>query len=98
MATPLFRLLVADLPAGFAQALVQRMPLLYAEAYQSVMHDPRFDEPEARYLLGHVRRALVEKSLRDIGTVHKLKVEMRRADGVGGPEHVMLSVGRFCFT
>jgi hypothetical protein len=98
MSAPLFDYLAADLPRGFAEAMLVRMPLLYAEAYESVMHDPRFDEPEARYLHRHIRRALVEKSLRDIGGAHGMKVEMRRADGVGGPEHVMLSVARFCFT
>lgn len=98
MSIPLFDLLITDLPVGFGKSLVERMPLLYIEAFESVTHDPRFGEPEARYLHGHVRRALVEKMLRDLGVAHQMKVEMRRAEGVGGPEHVMLSVGRFCFT
>ncbi|HVM97541.1 MAG TPA: hypothetical protein VMT89_14185 [Candidatus Acidoferrales bacterium] len=89
---------MADLPGGFARTLVERMPLIYAEAHESVVSDPRFGEPEARYLHGHMRRALVESALREVATSFGVDVDMRRADGVGGPEHVALRIGRFRFT
>lgn len=98
MGTRLFDLLVSDLPFGFSKSLLDRVPLVYAEAFDSVTHDPRFGEPEARYMHGHTRRAIMEATLRELATDGGLKVEMRRADGVGGPEHVMIQAGRFCFT
>jgi hypothetical protein len=98
MAAPLFELLLADLPSGFCSGLVARMQFVYLESFESVKNDPRFGEPEMRYMHGHTRRALVEFGLRELAAEHGLGVEMKRADGVGGPEHVMLTSGRFCFT
>ena len=98
MGEKLIDLLAADLPYGFAHSLVGRIPLVYAESYHSVTQDPRCGDPEARYLHGHVRRALIEATLREEATLAGMTVAMRRADGVGGPEHVMVSIGRFCFT
>jgi len=99
MAKRLFDLLVADLPHGFARALIQRMQHIYAEAHESVTHDARFGKEEARYMHGHTRWALTQFALRELAAAHGVRVEMRRAEGVaGGFEHVMLIVGRFCFT
>lgn len=98
MATKVFELLVSDLPRGFLKALIERVPLVYAEAHDSVTHDPRFGEAEARYLHGHTRRAILEATLRTTAQSFGMAVEMRRAEGVGGPEHVMVISGRFCFT
>jgi len=99
MATRLFDLLAADLPHGFARALIDRMQHIYAEAHESVTHDTRFGEDEARYMFGHTRWALTQFALRELATTHGLRVKMRRAMGVvGGFEHVMLETGRFCFT
>ena len=94
----LFDLLVADIPIGFCVAAIERMEQIYPEAYESVKNDPRFGEPEVKYMHGHTRRALVEFGLRELAVAHSVKVEMKRAEGFGGPEHVMLSSGRFCFT
>jgi len=98
MSSRLFDLLVADIPSGFCTAALDRMQRIYPEAYESVKNDPRFGEPEVKYMHGHTRRALVEFGLRELAVAHKVKVEMKRAEGFGGPEHVMLSSGRFCFT
>src|ERR1700727_1197066 len=98
MAIPLFDLLLVDLPTGFCSALVARMQLIYLESFESVQNDPRFGEPEIRYMHGHTRRALVEFGLRELAAEYGLGVNMKRAEGVGGPEHVMLTSGRFCFT
>jgi hypothetical protein len=94
----LFDLLLGELPPGFVQGLVDRMPMIYTEAHTSVTNDSRFGEPEARYMLGHTRRALVEYALRELAASHRMEVAIRRTEGAGGPEHVVVSAGKFCFT
>jgi hypothetical protein len=98
MAAPLRTLLLADLPRSYCRGLIDLFQHIYAEAYDSIKNDPRFEEPEFRYLHGHTRRALAEAGLRTFAAKLRSGCEMRRADGFGGPEHVRVTVGRFCFT
>jgi hypothetical protein len=84
-AATLEQLLAVDLPPLFVRELLDTAPNLY------------YGTAEADYLLGHVRRALFETKVRNLGVEHGLTVTMESPEK-GGCQHVRLSVGRFTFT
>jgi len=88
------QLLVSDIPPALVRRLLEVLPGVYADADAQVHEDPQLGEPEARYLLGHRRRALFETQFRDIAISTGLRVAMH-APSNGGCEHVQIMCGRF---
>lgn len=90
----LTQLLVSDIPPALVRRILKVFPTVYADAYAQVRDHPQLGEPEAKYLLGHLRRALFETQFRDIAIDCGLRVTMH-APPNGGCEHVQVMCGRF---
>ena len=86
--------LIQDLPPGFVRQILETLPKIYREAYDSVTNDSRLGEPEALYLLGHTRRAIFETEFRKMALDCGLQVEMHKPKR-GGCTHVRVLAGRF---
>lgn len=90
----LAELLLADIPPALVRQLLEVLPDVYAKAYDDVHNNPRLGDPEAKYLLGHMRRALFETQFRDIALDCGLRIAMHTPTN-GGCEHVQIMCGRF---
>ena len=90
----LTQLLLADIPPALVRQILEVLPTVYADAHDQVYEHPRLGEPEARYLLGHMRRALFETQYRDLAIGCGVRFVMH-APSNGGCEHVQVMCGRF---
>ena len=90
----LAQLLLADIPPALVRQILEVLPTVYNNAHDQVFEDPQLGEPEAKYLLGHRRRALFETQFRAIAIGCGLRVAMHTPAN-GGCEHVQVVCGRF---
>lgn len=90
----LAQLLLADIPPALVRQILKVLPTVYINAYDQVFGDPQLGEPEAKYLLGHRRRALFETQFRSIAIDCGLRFVMH-SPANGGCEHVQIICGRF---
>ncbi len=93
--TPTLRqLLINELPHGFVRSLIDKIPGIYKESYESVTNDPNLGEEQAKYVMGFYRRGAAETLLQRLSSEHGLKVNLIQPEN-GGCKHVRVSIGRF---
>lgn len=90
----LSELLLADIPPALVRQMLDALPSVYPKAHDDVHENPDLGEPEAKYLLGHMRRALFETQFREIAIGCGIRVSMHTPTN-GGVEHVQVVCGRF---
>lgn len=90
----LAQLLLADIPPALVRQILNVLPNVYNDAYDQAYEHPQLGQPEAKYLLGHLRRALFETQFRAIAIGCGLRFTMHTPAN-GGCEHVQIICGRF---
>lgn len=93
----LLRLTASQVPAAFVNELQRLLPKIYQESFASCFHEAAWDEPEARDLVGHVRRAIVEAQVRRLAKkagIIATPLKNRRKTA----SHTLVRAGRIVFT
>ncbi len=92
----LFNVLGSDIPISFLRDIPHIQVQSYSEANECVKNDYRFAEPEAKYLLPHIRRAKFEQLFRrralDCGLVATVESTRKNAN------YTLVRAGRFLLT
>ncbi|GAB6142296.1 hypothetical protein JCM14076_30250 [Methylosoma difficile] len=95
--TPTLRQLLAnELPHGFVRDLLNKMPLVYKDSYETVKNDPNLGEEQANYVMGYYRRGASETLLQRLSAEHGLKLNIVQPEN-GGCKHIRVRMGRFAF-
>ncbi len=87
-------LLVQDVPPALIRQILDVLPSVYPDAYDEVHGHEKLGEPEAKSVLGYLRRGFFEMQFRNIATECGLRVDMHTPTN-GGCEHVQVICGRF---
>ncbi|WP_139093424.1 hypothetical protein [Delftia sp. JD2] len=93
----LFEALVEAIPPQFAAGLLSSYPRLCAEAEQVALGHPLIEEPEAKYVIPHFRRGLVETAVRRLAREAGLET-YARPNANGSSSFTMVKAGRFVLT
>lgn len=87
-------MLLEDLNPAFVKALVESMPSLYADSFDSMMNDPNLGEAQAKVVLGHYRRGRAETLFEQLSGRYGVKYKTVQPEG-GGCSHIQVQIGRF---
>src|SRR5205085_7818130 len=90
-------LLIEDVPLRFTTGLIQKLPVIYKEAFGRAYEDSSWNEPEAHYILGHYRRVLFEPVFRREAAKAGLKVRVE-LNAANNCHYTLVHTGRFILT
>jgi hypothetical protein len=90
-------ILVADIPPAFVTRFLDAAAWAYREAWQRAENDPSLTDAAKDDLIPHLRRALIESKLHEVGLDCGLRVESERVSS-GAYRYVAARSGRFVLT
>ncbi|HSW76249.1 MAG TPA: hypothetical protein VLG50_04365 [Candidatus Saccharimonadales bacterium] len=90
-------ILITDLPARFVSELIGASRWAYRDSYEAVYSDNNYDEPEKKGLLPYVRRARIEKKIREVALDAGLTATVEK-NSAKNTEYTLIKSGRVALT